>query len=95
MTASKIQAKIAKFCDREDIYYNKTITMSRAGFPDIIICIKNKLYAIEVKSEEDVLSSLQNETLRILGDCGFVVKTFQDFVDLVEYIRKIDKGGEQ
>ena len=92
MNAPDIQKKIAEFCDKNGIYYNKTMQMSRRGFPDVII-VKNSIpIFIEIKTEKDRLSPLQKLTMNLLNkekEISFVVKNFNDFTDLLKRLNFI------
>ena len=89
MSASKIQAKIAKFCRMNGYYYNKIITASRSGVPDCFVIIDGVTYFFEIKYGRDKLSKLQEVTIDKLNvdkSIAYVVKSYEEFIDAVTAI---------
>lgn len=87
MKASEIQKKIKKYCDIEKIYYNKTIRMAHAGFPDIICVVNSIPLFFEVKTKRDRLSPLQKATIKVMNkkkEIAFVISSLDEFKKIVE-----------
>lgn len=87
MKASDVQAKIAKYCAKNRIYCNKTIGMSKAGFPDVIVVKDSKPMFFEVKVGADKLSALQIHTINQLNkekEIAFVVTCFEEFKEIMD-----------
>ena len=87
MKARDVQAKIAKYCAQNRIYYNKTISMSKSGFPDIIVVRDSVSFYFEVKVGDDKLTALQMHTIDQLNkkkEVAFIVTCFEDFRKIME-----------
>jgi len=87
MKASDVQGRISKYCSKNKIYYNKTIGMSKAGFPDVIVVRDSKSFYFEVKVGADKLSPLQIYTIKQLNkkkEIAFVITSFEDFEKIME-----------
>ena len=91
--AKDIQKKISAFCLKENIYYNKSIRMSKSGFPDIIIVLNSITYYFEVKAGKDKLSELQVQTINKLNrdkKIAFVIGSFNEFKTIYDCLPKSD-----
>jgi len=87
MKASDVQGKISKYCSKNRIYYNKTIGMSKSGFPDVIVVRDSESYFFEVKVGDDKLTALQIHTINQLNkekEIAFVVTCFKEFKEIME-----------
>lgn len=92
--ATQIQGKISSFCLKHQIEYNKTINMSKSGYPDCLVKVGLITYYFEVKAGNDRLSKLQEETIKKLnkyGEVAFVIESFDDFIKIYEKLPKPDK----
>lgn len=91
MGAGGIQSDIASHCDRKGWPYNKLISCSRSGWPDCIVVIKGVTYYLEVKFGKDTVKSLQQLTRERLNEhyeISFVIRSFKDFLEIVERIER-------
>jgi len=85
--ATNIQTKISKYCRENYLVYNKTIGMSKSGFPDIIVVKNSVTYFFEVKTKNDKLSKLQEVTIEKMNlgcEVAFVVGSLEDFKQIIE-----------
>lgn len=64
--------KIKQYLDKKGAYYFKFFAnaYTKAGIPDIIVCLNGKFIGIEVKREEGKPSELQEYNLKKINDCG-------------------------
>ena len=72
-----------------DIYIRKIqqSTFSHAGVPDLIGCLSGMFFAIEVKTENGVVSALQERELSLIDEAdgiSFICKGFKD-IDRITY----------
>ena len=92
MSASKIQSQISKFCSKNGLYYNKSVVMSKSGFPDVIVIVGYISYYFEVKYGNDSLSELQKYTIRKLNSGGkiiaFEVGSYKEFLETIKKIMR-------
>jgi len=82
MNASKIQSQISKFCAERNVLYNNLVTMSKAGWPDVMIVSNGITYYFEIKYGKDTLKPLQKyiiDKLNKHSKIAFIAKTFQEF----------------
>ena len=63
MKESATQSKIVKYLTAAGFYNNKSIRMSRDGFPDLLAIKKGKTYYFEVKQPGGIISPLQEITI--------------------------------
>ena len=87
MTESKTQSKIVDHLTKGGFYCNKSIRMSRAGFPDILVVKSGITYYFEVKTPGGVVSPLQQNTIDKLNSVrviAFVVWSFEEFKEIWE-----------
>ena len=69
MKEQTIQAKIIKWLEARGCYVIKTMVTSKAGTPDLIVCLPNgRFMAIEVKCPGGRLSKLQEVNLRWIAE---------------------------
>jgi len=84
--SSQLQGKIAVFCARNQIEYDKIIGV-RAGIMDCILVIDSDVMFVEIKSPHDVESPLQTYRKSIFNrerEIAFTVRTFDEFLDALE-----------
>lgn len=84
---SKIQSKIVEYLTKGGFYCNKSIRMSRDGFPDILAIKAGVTYYFEIKAPGGVISPLQEITIRKINEyreIAFVVYSFQEFIEIWE-----------
>ena len=82
--------KIKKFFRKEGLYYFKFwgTMYTRAGVPDLIVCVNGRFLGVEVKSEVGKPSEIQLQNIREIrnnGGFGVVIhpEQFQNLVDLI------------
>lgn len=84
---SKIQSKIVEYLTKSGYYCNKSIRMSRSGFPDLVAFKGSNAYYFEVKAPGGVVEPLQQNTIDKLNCCkniAFVVWSFDEFKEIWE-----------
>ncbi len=91
--ATKIQIKVASWCDKSKRFlYNKRISMSRSGYPDIEIYDQQTgiTWNFEVKAEGDSLDALQILRLKQFNKNftrAFELTGFEEFLELIGEIK--------
>ena len=65
---SKIQSKIVEYLTKGGYYCNKSIRMSRSGFPDILAVKDNITYYFEVKAPGEKVHLIQKRTIERLNE---------------------------
>ena len=73
MTEQKIQEKIMKWLKTKGAICNKTIGMSKAGWPDLLCCFKGRFIGLEVKKPGQRATKLQEFKLAELKAAGAYV----------------------
>lgn len=79
---SKIQSKIVEYLTKSGYYCNKSIRMSRSGFPDLVAFKGSDAYYFEVKAPGGIVDLLQQNTidkLNAVRKIAFVVWSFEEF----------------
>ena len=92
MLAKDVQGKISKFCLKRKIPYNKTIAMSKAGWPDCMVVIAGITYYFEVKVGKDALSALQIHVIKHLNThrkIAFVIANFNEFKTIYKELKNV------
>lgn len=87
---SKIQSKIVEYLTKGGFYCNKSIRMSRAGFPDLVAFKGSDAYYFEVKAPGGEISPLQQSTIDKLNsvrEIAFVVWSFEGFKEIWERLK--------
>ncbi|WP_292657982.1 VRR-NUC domain-containing protein [Nitratifractor sp.] len=72
MIEQKVQKRILAFLEEVGAYSVKTITVNRAGAPDILGCVGGKFVGIEVKRPGKEATPLQEYHLRRIRESGGV-----------------------
>lgn len=72
MLEKEFQNEVIKFLKQNDIYYIKVWGggFQRAGIPDLIICLKGKFIAIELKNEIGKPTALQLHNIEQIKKSG-------------------------
>ena len=83
----KLQSKIIADLDKRGWIVVKTITLSKAGFPDVFAFKKGMAIFFEVKAKNGVRSQLQQYRIEQLQTEGFTAEFVDDYDD---YLRIID-----
>lgn len=90
MKESAIQNKIIKYLESRGAVVNKTIGMSKAGWPDIIGSYKGRFIGLEVKRPGQKPTPLQEFKLNELESTGayvcvaFSVDDAQSLIDAID-----------
>ena len=66
---------------------------TRAGVPDLLICVNGKFLAVELKAEKGTTTPLQETQLKLIekaGGTGLVLKP-SGFMEFKRYIRELMK----
>lgn len=89
----QLETKIKKFLEGEGAYFVKYFgcAFTRAGVPDLLVCVRGHFVAIEVKAENGKLSELQKhnlEQIRKAGGIALAVKP-SDFDSLKQCVREL------
>ncbi len=79
MLEKDFQKQVIKFLKEHNIYYIKVWGggYQRSGIPDLIICLKGKFVAIELKNEDGKPSALQLyniDKIKQSGGQAFILK---------------------
>ena len=90
MKEAKIQSDILKFLISRGAIVNKTIGMSKAGWPDIIGVYKGKFIGIEVKRPGKKPTKLQEYKLHQLTRAGAETCVAVSLSDAVHFLSSID-----
>lgn len=90
MTEQKLQSAIIAYLQAKGCYVVKTMVTSRAGVPDLLVCMPGgKFLAIEVKGPKGKPSTLQLENLkqiRKLGGTAKVVYSLNEVKAILEFV---------
>lgn len=72
MLERDFQKQVIEFLKRHNIYYIKVWGggYQRSGIPDLIICLKGKFMAVELKNEDGKLSPLQLYNINKIKQAG-------------------------
>lgn len=84
---SKTQSKIVNYLTKGGYYCNKSIRMSRSGFPDLVAFKGSDVYYFEVKAQGGMVDLLQQNTIDKLNKdrkIAFVVWSFDEFKEIWE-----------
>ena len=82
----KLQSKIIANLDKRGWIVVKTITLSKAGFPDIFAFKNGKAIFFEVKAKNGVRSKLQQYRIEQLQQQGFMAEFIYDYEDYLKFI---------
>ena len=82
----KLQSKIIADLDKRGWIVVKTITLSKAGFPDIFAFNNGKTMFFEVKAKKGVRSQLQQYRIEQLQQQGFTAEFIDDYADYLRII---------
>ncbi len=86
MTEAAIQTKIMKFLKSIGAICNKTIGMSKAGWPDIICCFKGRFFGVEVKQPGMKATPLQEFKMQEIAAAGGLVVVATSVEDVQAYL---------
>lgn len=87
MREAQIQSKITEYLRKNNIEYNKLMSMSKAGWPDLITVKNGVCYFFEVKQPGGKTSMLQESVINRLNkdrQIAFVVKSVEKFIEIWE-----------
>ena len=82
----KLQSKIISDLDKRGWIVVKTITLSKAGFPDVFAFKNGKAMFFEVKAKKGVRSQLQQYRIEQLQQQGFIAEFIDDYNDYLRII---------
>ena len=82
----KLQSKIIADLDKRGWIVVKTITLSKAGFPDIFAFKNGRAVFFEVKAKKGVKSQLQQYRIEQLQQQGFMAEFIDDYEDYLKFI---------
>ena len=82
----KLQSKIISDLDKRGWIVVKTITLSKAGFPDIFAFKNGRAVFFEVKAKNGVKSQLQQYRIEQLQQQGFMAEFIDDYEDYLKII---------
>lgn len=94
MREKELQARIIRLLKSNGAYVCKVNLSSRNGVPDLLCCLRGRFIGIEVKSEQNKPTPLQEFNLRKItqaGGVGVVVRNLKEVEDLLKQIG--DKNG--
>lgn len=90
MTESQLQGKIIRWLLDHNCYVVRTVSTSRNGVPDLIVCIRGQFVAIEVKTDTNKPSPLQLINIDKIIQAGgnaYIVKGNQGWSELQETLK--------
>ena len=82
----KLQSKIISDLNKRGWIVVKTITLSKAGFPDIFAFKNGRAVFFEVKAKKGVKSQLQQYRIEQLQQQGFTAEFIYDYEDYLSFI---------
>lgn len=82
----KLQSKIISDLNKRGWIVVKTITLSKAGFPDIFAFKNGRAVFFEVKAKKGVKSQLQQYRIEQLQQQGFIAEFIDDYEDYLRFI---------
>ena len=82
----KLQSKIISDLNKRGWIVVKTITLSKAGFPDIFAFKNGRAVFFEVKAKKGVKSQLQQYRIEQLQQQGFTAEFIDDYEDYLKII---------
>jgi len=90
---ASLQEKTIKILTEKEYYVNKTIIMSKAGFPDLIAIGDGHVLLLEIKEGKDRLSVLQkviiNKINKIFGKkIAYVVRSIEEVEKIIQEYKK-------
>ena len=76
-------------------WFLKTQEVARSGVPDILMCLAGRFVAIELKTEDGVISKLQEYNLKRIEETGGVsiVLTPSNLDASIQFLENIAKEG--
>lgn len=83
----RIQATITKWLKKNHVIYNKLMSLTFAGWPDLLIVKNGNCYFFEVKKIGGKLSRLQEIAISNLNktkEIAFVVRSLDEFLKIWE-----------
>lgn len=88
---SKEQAKVIKFCKEMGIYCRKyqASIYGTSGTSDLLICLKGKFVAIEMKRKGKKAGALQDWNREQVQKSGGICEVFDDGDDAVAWLKGI------
>ena len=89
MKESAIQSKILKWLESIGAVCNKTIGMSKAGWPDIICCFKGRFIGVEVKRPGLKPTPLQEYKINELNEAGGIAGAATSVEETKELIKEL------
>lgn len=95
--SSELQGKIAIFCAKNRIEYDKIVGV-RAGIMDCIVIIDSDVMFVEVKHPQDKESPLQvlrRTTFNKEREIAFVVRSFDEFLNALEKFLSTSKISQK
>lgn len=101
MSEKEIKNEIKDWLDLQRIYYWVNVVAKvpghrgrmKRGVFDILGCYNGKLLAIEVKSENGIVSKEQREfmyNVKLHGGIAFIARSLQDVIDVLKH-QSMDK----
>lgn len=82
----KLQNKIISDLNKRGWIVVKTITLSKAGFPDIFAFKNGRTVFFEVKAKKGVKSQLQQYRIEQLQQQGFMAEFIDDYEEYLKFI---------
>ena len=92
MKESTIQTQLIAYLRAKGYYVVKTVMASRAGVPDILVCIEGRFVGIEVKLEKNPPTRLQKYNFDLIekaGGTAWVIHSITELkLHLAEYLER-------
>jgi len=88
MKEQDIQKKFIRYIEDQGGYVVKVITASKAGVPDLLVCLEGKFIGIEVKTPvtKGNASKLQEYNIALIEQAGGLAGVAWDMDSLVEVL---------
>lgn len=91
MKEKQIENQIKKYLKSIGAYVVKYFgcTYTQAGVPDLLVCYKGRFIAIEVKTDSNKTSSLQDINIQQIKEAGGIAFVARSLEEVKNEIRKI------
>ena len=86
MEEQKLQTKIISDLNKRGWIVVKTITLSKAGFPDVFALKNSRAIFFEVKAKNGIKSKLQQYRIKQLQSEGFTAEFVDDYDNYLRII---------
>ena len=89
MREQAIQAKIQKYLISQGYYVVNVMKASRAGVPDLLVCVDGVFVGLEIKNETGRPTDLQLHNISRINDAGGVAGVVRSIQDVEELLKDL------